>query len=57
MHRAKLIGSKLAAAKKKLKAAGCKIGKVKRKKGVALKSAKVVHQSVKAERRYLPARP
>jgi len=44
----KLIGGKLAAATKKLKAAGCKIGKVKKKKGVEVKSAKVVHQSVKA---------
>jgi hypothetical protein len=43
----KLIGGKLAAAKKKMKAAGCKIGKVKKKKGVEVKSAKVVHQSVK----------
>lgn len=43
----KLIGGKLAAAKKKMKAAGCKIGKVKRKKGVEVKSAKVVRQSAK----------
>jgi hypothetical protein len=43
----KLIGGKLAAAKKKMKAAGCKIGKVKKEKGVEVKSTKVVHQSVK----------
>jgi hypothetical protein len=42
-----LIGGKLAAAAKKMKAAGCKIGKVKKKKGANVKSAKVVHQSVK----------
>jgi hypothetical protein len=43
----KLVGGKLAAAKKKMKAAGCKIGKVKKEKGVEVKSTKVVHQSVK----------
>jgi hypothetical protein len=44
----KLGGKKLRVAKKQLGAADCKLGKVKKKKGVTAKSGKVVKQSPKA---------
>jgi PASTA domain/Putative Ig domain len=43
----KLKGKRLKAAKKQLSAAHCKVGKVKKKKGVAAKSRKVLGQSPK----------
>ncbi len=44
----KLAGKKLKAAKKKLKAGDCKVGEVKKHKGVTAADGKVVHQSAKA---------
>ena len=44
----KLKGKKLKPAKKKLRASGCKLGKVKKKKGATAKTGKVVRQSAKA---------
>jgi hypothetical protein len=44
----KLEGKKLKAAKKKIRAADCKVGHVGKKKGVTAKSGKVIHQSPKA---------
>lgn len=44
----KLKGKKLEGAKKALRAAHCKLGKVTKKEGVTAKTAKVVKQSVKA---------
>jgi hypothetical protein len=43
----KLTGKKLKAAKKKVRAADCKVGHVAKKKGVTVKSAKVEKQSPK----------
>jgi hypothetical protein len=49
-----LKGKKLKAAKKKLRKAGCKAGKVQRRKGVTAKSAKVVKQSKKPGKQFAP---
>ena len=43
----KLAGKKLKAAKKKLKLADCKLGKVTKKKGATAKTGKVEKQSPK----------
>jgi hypothetical protein len=43
----KLKGKKLKAAKKKIRAAHCKVGRVTRKKRTSAKTARVVHQSPK----------
>jgi hypothetical protein len=50
----KLNGKKLKAAKKKLKAADCTIGKVTKKKGATSKSGKVEKQSPKAGKALAP---
>jgi hypothetical protein len=50
----KLAGTKLKAAKKKLKAADCKIGKVTKRKGATSKSGKVGKQSPKAGKTLAP---
>jgi PASTA domain/IPT/TIG domain len=50
----KLKGRKLKAAKKKLRAAGCKIGKVKKRKGATAKTGKVVKQNPKPGRILAP---
>lgn len=50
----KLKGKKLKAAKKKLRKAGCKLGKVKRAKGVTVNTGKVVKQSPKAGKQLAP---
>jgi PASTA domain/IPT/TIG domain len=50
----KLKGKKLKAAKKKLRKAGCKPGKVKRLKGVTAKAGKVVKQSPKPGKKLAP---
>lgn len=50
----KLNGKKLKAAKKKLKKASCKLGKVKRHKGVTTKTGKVVKQSPKPGKQLAP---
>jgi beta-lactam-binding protein with PASTA domain len=44
----KLVGKKVKAAKKLLRKADCKVGKLKKKKGVSLKTGKVTKQSPKA---------
>ncbi len=44
----KLEGKKLRAAKKAIRAAGCRVGKVTRKKGVTAKAGKAVKQTPKA---------
>jgi beta-lactam-binding protein with PASTA domain len=44
----KLNGKKLKAAKKRIRKAGCKVGKVKIKKGVTAKTGRVVNQGPKA---------
>jgi beta-lactam-binding protein with PASTA domain len=49
-----LKGKKLKPAKKRLRKGGCKLGKVKLKKGVTKKSGKVVKQSRKAGKQYAP---
>jgi hypothetical protein len=49
-----LHGKKLKAAKKKLKKASCKLGKVKRHKGVTSKTGKVVKQSPKPGKQLAP---
>ncbi len=49
-----LNAKKLKAAKKKLKAAGCKVGKVTRKDGVSAKSGKVVKQGPKPGKKLAP---
>jgi hypothetical protein len=49
-----LAGKKLAAAKKKLKAAHCKLGKVTKKKGATSKTGKVGKQSPKAGKILVP---
>jgi hypothetical protein len=49
-----LQGKKLKAAKTKLRKAGCKAGKVHRRKGVTAKSAKVVKQSKKPGKQFAP---
>lgn len=50
----KLKGKKLKAAKKKLRKAGCKLGKVKLRKGATNKTGKVVKQSRKAGKQLPP---
>jgi hypothetical protein len=45
-----LNGGRLKGAKKRIRAAGCKVGKVKRKKGVTAKSGRVIRQTPKAGR-------
>jgi hypothetical protein len=50
----KLKGKKLKAAKKKLRKANCKLGKVKRAKGVTVKAGKVVKQSPKTGKKLAP---
>ncbi|MGN6662923.1 MAG: PASTA domain-containing protein [Solirubrobacterales bacterium] len=50
----KLSGKKLKAAKKKLRKASCKLGKVKREKGVTGKTGKVVKQSPKPGKQLAP---
>jgi hypothetical protein len=50
----KLKGKKLKGAKKRLRAAGCKPGNVRRKKGVTAKKGKVVRQGVKAGKQLAP---
>jgi hypothetical protein len=50
----KLKKLKLKAAKKKLVAAGCKVGKVTRKKGVSAKKGKIVKQGAKPGKQLAP---
>lgn len=50
----KLEAQKLKAAKKKLKMAGCKVGKVSREDGVTARTGKVVGQSPKAGKKLKP---
>lgn len=50
----KLKGKKLKAAKKKLRKAGCKLGTVKRHKGVTTKTGRVVKQSPRTGKQLAP---
>lgn len=50
----KLKGTKLKAAKKKLKKAGCKVGKVAKEDGVSAKTGKVVGQKPKPGKKLAP---
>jgi beta-lactam-binding protein with PASTA domain len=43
----KLVGIKLKAAKKRLRAAGCTLGSVAKKRGATAKTAKIVNQKPK----------